>query len=215
MKYNKIVPFTLFNSFVLLIFASFLASCQKNHFSQTGLLTKWETNSRSIASVRPKELKKFESFQDPKQIVIFCELNSSKVKSCYKDQFNKVLSKYSKKYPQTKSSSITLIKDSLSYENVRGSFEQIIKQINNKTNKRLSELVMARKVFCEKNSEYYLEKCLTQYIEKDTFSVLNQFHGKNKMNGHEYLYMKTIIKKQINKKLLEAKSKIESKTSTI
>ncbi|MFT6631154.1 MAG: hypothetical protein ACJAS4_001101 [Bacteriovoracaceae bacterium] len=215
MKINKIVTITLFNSFVLLVFASLLASCQKNNFAGHGLLSKWETASRSIASIDPQEIEKFKNFQDTKQIMIFCELNSAKVKSCYKDQFAKLLNRYSKKYPRTKSSSLTLITNKFSYENVKEEFEIILSQIYEKTNPKLDKLVSARKNFCEKNSEYYLEKCLTQYIEKDTFSVLNQFHGQNKMNGHEYLYLKNIIKSKINKKLIKAKITIEKSKSTI
>ena len=46
-------------------------------------------------------------------------------------------------------------------------------------------------------------------LEKDTFTVLNQFHGKHKMNGHEYLFLKKEINKQLKKKLLKAKAFIK------
>jgi hypothetical protein len=213
MKLNKIVSITLFNSFILLVFASLLASCQKNHFASHGLLSKWETASRSIASVSPQEIAQFKNFQDTKQIIIFCEVNSVKVKSCYNDQFSKVLARYTKKYPRTKSSALSLIKNKFSFENVKNDFQHILKKVAEKTDPQLNKLVEARKKFCEKNSEFYLKKCLTQYMEKDTFTVLNQFHGKNKMNGHEYLYFKKAIKLKINNKLIEAKRTIETSKS--
>ena len=73
----------------------------------------------------------------------------------------------------------------------------------------------SRSEFCEKHSKYDLNKCLTQYIEKDTFTILNQFHAQNKLNGHEYIYFKDQFRKDLESKLQMASEKINLKRKTI
>lgn len=220
MKFNKLVSITLCNSFVLLVFASMLASCQKSKFAKVGLFSKWEsTPSRSIASV-PKIFKKkhqvtFINFQDPKQILIFCHSSSTKVKTCYKDHFNKTLVQFTKSYGPFSAEKIISLKEQFTYELVSETLNTLVSKVLEKTNDKMKKIVMSRKTFCEKNSEYFLKKCLSQYLEKDTFSVLNQFHGKNRMNGQEYLYIKSKIKHNLNKKFIEAKIKIEKNKMNI
>jgi|TARA_Y100000768_G_C23886967_1_gene638113 hypothetical protein len=189
-------------------------SCEKNEFAAQGLFTNWKAPqkiSRSIASVKPtdKEVVHIIQYQDPKQILIYCKLNTTKVKACYNIHANQVLNKYKKDYGPFKSVELEHLKQQFSYQDVDQKLQAILKDVEMKTSKKVKKLVTARKNFCQKNSKYFLEKCLTQYLEKDTFTVLNQFHGKHKMNGHEYLFLKKEINKQLKKKLLKAKAFIK------
>ena len=143
-------------------------------------------------------------FQDSKQILIYCELNSKKSQACYEDKLNKVISNYTKEFGPISNQESSELRRTYSYIEVKSRVNSIIAQISAKTIKNMNDIVKVRKDFCKKNSKNYLSKCLVQYEEKDTFTVLNKFHRKFKMNGHEYLYLKGKIKTQLNHKFKEA-----------
>jgi len=218
MKYERLVSSTFLNSFILLILGSLLTSCDKTTYSSKGLFTKinqqykqqYLDDGRSIASVNPKDtLSKFEKFQDPKQIFIYCSLNTKKEKICYNSELEKVLTKFKNKFGPLKPEEIKNIKDQYSYPVTQSTLKEVVKSISYKTTGNLNKIVNKRKNFCRRNSKKYLDRCLLQYLEKDTFSVLNKFHSKHKLNGHEYLYVKNKIKEQFETEFIQAKALIK------
>ena len=216
MKINKIVNLTLFNSFCLLMLASVLASCQKNNFPEQGLFTKWQTKSgRSIASIHSnlKPVSTLVSNQDLKQIVIYCKVNSSNPKACFKHEFADFISSFNQSKDKKNKHQIQKLKDQGQYDLIEKELNKITDEILHQVKPTMSKIVSNRKTFCEKNSKFFLNKCLSHYILKDTFAVLNQFYSKNKMNGQEYLYLKNVIKDKLRKSLSTVQESIEAQRS--
>ncbi len=221
MKIDKLVSITVINSFLLLLLGAFMSSCQKGEFPKSGLLTKWHDRQtspgRSIASVDPNDdvTDRFIKFQDPNQVILFCEISSKRPQSCYQDKFSMILNKYIKINSLLTATDATNIKEKFSFSNMKIQYKAALKHIHQDLEPRMNKLADYREKFCHKNSTHYLNKCLTQYLDKDTFTVLNEFHNKNKMNGHEYLYFKGYIKDQLNQKLMRAQVNINKHQKSI
>lgn len=193
MKYEKIISITLVNSFVLLIFASVLASCNENKVSKTGYFTNLnKVPSRAIAGVGKIQNIK----QDPKQIYIYCSLKTVKVKACYEQKITKL-----KINP--------LERTEFKFQNVLSEMDKINKILNEKLIAQLDKTVKTRTQFCLNKSIKNNKSCMTKFLDRDTFTILNKFQAKNKnMNAHEYLFVKNIIKKNLRSQLKQNATKI-------
>jgi hypothetical protein len=204
MKYNKLISITLFNSFFLLIFTCFVASCDKKTIQSKGMLTNFnKLPSRSIASIKSKTKKRqFINFQDPKQIIVYCTNNSKRIKQCYNKYFAEILADYKVKFGPLSGSQITLIKENYQYNNINEKLNTMNKNIDQLLTVNIQSIVVKREDFCKANSKKYLKKCLTQYLSRDTFAILNKFQFEHrKMNAHEYIYYKNIIQSNFESKL--------------
>lgn len=182
MKTEKIVSITMANAFILMLFGSFLSGCQKKTISKTGFYTNFSVQNRAPAS-----FDEFSKLQDPKQVFIYCQLNELNPQKCYNLYINQKINETNKKNLQAPE-----------YANV----ERQIKQLNNK----LISLVLPqiknsasnREEFCEKNSKFYLNRCLHQYVNKESLEIVNKLqNSQTPFNGHEYLY----VQKQIENKM--------------
>lgn len=198
MKTNRIISFTLVNGFILLSFASILASCQKKLYPKTGHFAELSTQSRSIASVEDST---FKSFQDPTQIYIYCHLNAKDENSCYGKELKASLAKFEEKFGKLGQQELTDLLDLYRLENVKKDADIKTQSLLNHLEPNINKNVNAQFRFCKQNAKHFFKKCMSQGIEKDTFKVLNNFHKKNQLNGQEYLYMKDIIKAQMGKKV--------------
>ena len=215
MKLNRIISFTIGNSLFLFIFGALLASCQKKAFQPHGALTKLKNSTgRSIASLH-NTVPHFSSYQDPKQIILFCENTTKKVKVCYDKYITETLTEFKKNHPKLRNEQLDNLRETTDFQVVKQNFNEIVAIVMKKNQKNIQSLVNSRSEFCEKHSKYDLNKCLTQYIEKDTFTILNQFHAHNKLNGHEYIYFKDQFRKDLESKLQMASEKINLKRKTI
>jgi hypothetical protein len=209
MKTNKNISVALSNAIVLFMAGSLLAGCQKRSFQKIGALTKLsESKGRFIASAK-SSIPVFTKFQDPKQIIVYCENTSKRVKICYKDQLTEVLNEFKSEHRSLSLDQQEEISSATDYSNIRPVFDNIVNQVKRDTKNKVDSLVKSRKNFCKENSKHDLTKCLTQYIEKDTFTILNSFHGNKKLNGHEYIYFKKQFKALLNQNLMQAKDSIE------
>ena len=174
------ISFTFCNGLLLLTFASMLASCQKANVKMTGHFSKFK-RVRSIASVTKKK-----SF-DPKQIYLYCSINSVDVNACYSRSLKKHSVKTIKSYPAIK------------FE-VNAITEKILSVVKSDISKKVEN----RKMFCMKNSRYYFQKCLTQYVERDSMATLNKYQKSNpEINGYEYIHLKRSIASVYSKQLEE------------
>jgi hypothetical protein len=213
MKNNKIISISLFNGFTLLLFASFLASCQKNSIKHFGHFSSVEKNiSRSIAStgIESEQQKSFSKYFDLKQVYIYCKVNSVHERNCYQNNLNKIISNYESKNGKLNTQEKEILDNK--FISVQTKVTIITKKIINKVNPHIQKLVLKRELFCDENSTYYLERCLNQYVESDTMKVLNKYQKHNKnINGHEYLYLKKQIVKEFKQKLVNSLSSLKSK----
>jgi hypothetical protein len=204
MKYNKLISITLFNSFTLFIFATIAASCEKTTIHSKGMIThNFKEASRSIASVKKATGNvQFTTFQDPKQIIVYCSNNSKRIKQCYNKHFDEIVSRYKNKFGPLEVNQVTLIKDLYQYDKTNNDLKKINTTVKKKLSVNIEKIVKKRESFCKQNSKQFLKKCLGQYLTRDTFTILNKFQFKNeKMNAHEYLYYKNIIENEFNSKL--------------
>lgn len=203
---EKMMKLALTNSFLLIVFASILASCQRPKFYSSGHLTTFLVQSRAIASVGSEEnYKKFIKFQDPKQIIIYCKLNSKKPKACYGVNLKKTLAKYTQNNKNLKQDQLNILTQQLSFERQDGILERLTEKILISEEDFINNLVNQRKVFCHKNAKKDVKRCLNQYLNNDTFSVLNKYQSKNKLNGLEHNY----FIKRINQLLRKSFDKAE------
>lgn len=211
MKYNQIISISLFNGFTLLIFASLLASCQKNNIKNYGHFSVIDKQaSRSIASTESKQLTSFKKYFDLKQVYIYCKINSVHKKNCFKNNLNKIITNYENKHGPLPQKDKNIIENH--YKTVQIKVDNITGQIVSKVTPHILKLVKEREDFCEKNSTYYLKKCLNQYVESDTMKVLNKYQKHNKnINGHEYLYLKKHIVQKFKIKLSKSFKTLNSK----
>lgn len=193
MKYSKIISITLTNAFILIVFASLLASCQKNKIKTTGLYTELGQVDRSPASIAPTM-----EF-DPKQIYIFCSIHSVNVKQCYKQHYKDQVQQLKTNNKQTNIAALLSFNE---FDKVESDVHFITKKILEKLDEKISFYTQKREDFCRKNSKYYMKKCLNGNIDSDTMNILNSYQqAVNKINGHEYLYLKHKIKSQLSHKL--------------
>ena len=213
MEYKKLLKLTILNSLCLLVFAGFLSSCQKVKFPRTGHFTKIKTVARTIANKSDDDMffEKFINFQDPKQIVIYCQLNSQKPEVCYNIHLSETINQFIISSKQNRSAEVKSLKSKLDYKSQVSKLSDLTEKAKNMNALLISTIVTKRKDFCSKNSKKDLEKCLNQYIKRDTFTVLNKYQSKFKLNGLEYLFLKQIINSELKSGLSSAKNEISSK----
>ena len=184
MKTEKIVSITMINAFALMIFGSFLSGCQKRTISKTGFYTSLKNQDRAPASNN-----KFNEYQDPKQVYIYCSLNELNPKNCFNLFIDQKLS-------QIKDNKV----EKPDFEKTKFEVESLNKKILSMILPQIKKYTKNREQFCEQNSKVYLNRCLHQYVNKESTEVLNSFQNKQSpFNGHEYLY----IQKQIEEKMKE------------
>lgn len=212
MKYPKILSLTLANGIGFLIFGTVLAGCQRTAVPKQGFFSKFSAkensslgrmpaSSASSFGNRAKSVLAFEKFQDAKQIYIYCSLNDLNPQTCFKRQLDESLKIFSRKRSLSKAQEQS-IKEHLSYANVKEETESALSKIFMAINPSINKLVDKRVSFCQKNSELYFNRCLKQYVNKETFEVLNAYQHHNlSINGHEYLFLKNRIEKKIIYKL--------------
>lgn len=213
MNTRKLMKFAAMNTIGLLIFASLLASCQKEKCPKSGHFTKMKNASRTIASISSPNTQKlsFIEFQDPKQIVMFCDLNSKKPETCYSIHFENALLKFTNQNKSNvKPEQVASLKDEMTYENVKNELNGNLEQALSSHQEFVSSLVNKRKSFCYNNSKKDLERCLNQYLKRDTFTVLNQYQNTNNLNGVEYLFLKKKITSELEKNFQLALKDIRS-----
>lgn len=207
---------TLINSFMLMVFASILASCQRPKYYKSGHLSTFSFQTRSIASFNDQDLyKNFLTHQDPKQIIIYCKLNSKKPQTCYRIHLKKSLSKFSKRYKNVQVEQLNLLTEQLAYKQQEGILESLTQKILLSEKEHIGKLIHKRKIFCYKNSKKDIERCLKQYLNNDTFSVLNKYQSQNKLNGLEHNYFITKIKSLLQESYEQAKQEIEQSRSKV
>lgn len=201
---------------VLFTLSALLTSCQKKEIQSHGMFTNYTIKApkRSIASVKgisfhfsPKNLN---SFQDTKQIYIYCSLKSEAPKKCYDKHFETTMTLYKEKFGPFKDNEIALLKDNHDFEHAKNNIETLSAHVIKTLEPKLNHLVNQRVSFCKKNSKYYLKRCLNQYIEKDSFHVLNAYQKSHpSINGPEYLYLKKKISKAFSTHLEQSYQKIK------
>ena len=202
MKYNKIITITLTNAFILLVFASLLSSCQKSNIKTTGLYTTFNNSGRTPASAESKL-----NF-DPKQIYIYCKINSVNNKQCYKQYYNEHLELAKNKISREE---LSVLLNNNDYEKIQGQVNTITASIVTSLNQKIDFYTDKRKEFCKVNSKYHLKKCLNGNLTSDTMNILNSYQQKvNKINGQEYLYLKNIIKAQFENKIEKIRNNLEN-----
>ena len=212
MKYDKIISISLFNGFTLLLFASFLASCQKNSIKRFGHFSETKAEiSRSIASSEESEqMQSFSKYYDLKQVYIYCKVNSVHEKNCYNNNLNKIISNYENKNGKLKEHDKKTIESK--FVKIQIEVDSITEKILTTVTPHIHKLINKREAFCDKNATYYLARCLNQYVEADTMKVLNKYQKYNKnINGHEYLFLKKHILKEFKSKLISSFNTLKSK----
>lgn len=198
MKTEKILSITMINAFVLMMFGSFLSGCQKTSIPTSGFYSQIKSNGRTPASSN-----EYIQYQDPKQIYIYCHLNELDAKKCYELQSKMKIQELSKKHK-----SLTEI-DIPSYENVHNEVQVINKKLIQNIKPEINKILSHRENYCEKNSKYYLDRCLNQYISKETIELVNKIQNNNSpLNGREYLYLQKQIEKDYKAQLEIAKDNI-------
>ena len=206
MKYPKILSLTLANGLGLLIFGSILAGCQKTAISKKGFLTSLvKENSRVPASATSK----FQDYQDPKQIYVYCKVNDMNAKKCYERHLKSALAQFSIKTKASKAE-LANYEKTLNFENAESQANKAIDQVFMAIGPKINTTVEKRVRFCEENSSLYMDRCLGQYLKKETFEILNAYQSGNaQINGHEYLFLKDKIKKKLQRKLASAHQEIK------
>lgn len=204
MKFNKIISIAVINGLTLLIFASLLASCQKNSIPTQGHFSHFKAfvSARSIASAESEQLTSLKRHFDLKQIYIYCSLNDTNVQQCYKNNLKQIVNRYEQNVGTISKNDKKNIMTSAKFIDSKLNSEKIMFHIIDKMDTHIVQLVSKRENFCRVNSNHYIERCLKQYIETDTMTVLNKYQEYNtELNGQEYLYLKNGIKKKFTSKL--------------
>lgn len=211
MKQKQILSFTLLNGLVLLLFASFLASCQKNKLKHFGHFSVLESpQSRSIANSDGQLPESFAKYFDLKQVYIYCHINSVNEENCFEKHTQQILSDYENAKGPLEQKEKELITNQ--FKPTQKKVSELTTKILNQMQNNIQKLVNKREQFCQKNSTYYLDRCLNQYLENDTMAVLNDYqnHFKN-INGHEYLFLQQEIKNSFKLKLHASYQNLNSK----
>lgn len=217
MKFEKFLSIGLLNGFLLLITAVTIASCQKSNIHTKGYFTNYEIPrvDRAPASIPPnKVMNQFDHKQDSKQIYIYCYQNSIKVKQCYEHHFNQIMNDFVSNYDNVSHEKIYELRKMNSFEIVKTKVHEIEESILNELEEKVVKLVSTRQGFCKVNAKRNVERCMTQYITRDSLALLNAYQYKNKpLNGHEYIFLKNIIQKNLQAKLLSSASELQTKSS--
>ena len=193
---------------VLLILLSIsFCSCQDNKFVKFGAFTNWAEVNRTPASASDGSSiqLKFIKFQDPKQIALYCLRDSAKPKNCYSDHFNKSVKSFEAVEGSLDHASIKALNETFKFEKVQENLSQIFNDYKKPLNPEIKSIVQKRKDFCEQNAHKFPKKCMTHFLEKDTFKVLNKIYSKKKMNGEEYLYIKNKLRHHLQEELTKKK----------
>ena len=162
--------------------------------------------STNVANIK---LKQFEKFQDTKQILVHCQLDSKHTSSCYRDIFNKKLTHFTKSVGKIDKESLALIKSAHSFEKVREEFNGLDKHLMHLVSPKVDSIVSKRAKFCSDNSKEDLHRCLNQFVKRDTFTITNKIQHENQaMNGQEYLYVKNLVEHDLKEKLFLSKVRI-------
>lgn len=194
-----------------------LIACSKNEVVPTsGYYTKsLETNSRVPANYSKNKKLDFRSFQDTNQILIFCKLNSNHISSCYTEKLEKALTSYVQQHGPFKSKTIKIIRESNQFEIVSKNFQKLDTNIMKQAETKIENSIVKRVKFCHKNATQKIQRCLNQYVNRDTFAITNSIQRTSKkLNGQEYLYIKKRIESQFEKRLDQERIKIKRRRST-
>jgi len=206
MKFEKFVTMSTFQAFLMFVCAIMIVSCQKKNIHQNGYFSHYSLNiqQRSPASISPTPIQigQFDQTQDSKQIYIYCSQNSLKVRQCYEHHFNQILSDFINTYGALEPEKLISLKEKNRFDIVQSEVQKIQSDILEKLNLKLKSIVSKREEFCGVNSKINPEKCMSQYLERDSLAILNAYQYENKrMNGHEYIYLKNIIHNDLKAKL--------------
>ena len=192
----------------LALILSIMVSCSDNsgQVPAMGQFSKYKVKSvyRMPASTNTAKIKleQFSKFQDTKQIIVHCQLDSKHTSSCYRDIFNQKLNYFSKNSGPIDSESLRLIKQVHSYENVKENFKGLDDLIMSQAAPKIGKVVLKRAKFCEQNSKENLHKCLNQFVKRDTFMITNSIQRESEaMNGQEYIYVKNIVEHNLRETL--------------
>lgn len=204
MKYNKILSITLANALFLLMFASLLASCQKNSLNYSGHFTDYPLKTRSIASTAMDITK----HMDPKQIVIYCKINSVNNEQCFRQFFNEKMLELQQ---NNKLQNIQNISYKDYFIKATKDVENITKSILSTVEPKLDKHVKNRHDFCARNAKFHLKKCIYNSTESDSMIILNNYQQKvSRLNAQEYLYLKYHITNNMNQKLTVSFNQLKS-----
>ena len=198
MKYAKILSTTL-------ALGTILAGCQKSMINKTGMFTTLgKASGRAPASANT-----FEQFQDPKQIYIYCHLNDMSPSNCYKRNLEDSLRTFARKNnlgPNT----MAKLQEENSYAITQEKTNKGLSLVFERIQPSIDKLVEKRVGFCQQNATVNLDRCLKQYLKKETFQVLNAYQDRNAgMNGHEYLFLKNEIETSFLSNLKAAKIRLD------
>lgn len=196
MKYPKILSLTLANGLGFLIFGSILAGCQKAVIHQKGFFTSLSKHSLG----RVPASSGYESRQDPKQIFIYCKVNDVSPKSCYQRHLSESLATFAKQNDLS-NEQIEALKEKHSYSSVELQVARALQAVSAAISPNMGKTVSNRVQFCQEHASR-MEKCLKQYLKKETFQILNAYQESNRsMNGHEYLFLKNHIQANLESQL--------------
>jgi hypothetical protein len=172
--------------------------------------------NRSPASFSPAKVKTthFNHAQDSKQIFIYCSQNSTKVKQCFEHHFHQILSEFISNNGPIEKEKLVSLKESNKFELIQQKVNSIQSDILSKLNLQITDIVDRREEFCKVNSKINPKRCMNRYLERDSLAVLNAYQFKNqRLNGHEYIYLKNIIKKDLEVKLNVSTDRLKQKLS--
>lgn len=200
-----------------LLLLSVTVSCSdSSNIPTKGQFSKYKSKSvyRMPASTNIAKIKleEFSKFQDTKQILVHCQLDSKHTSSCYRDILDKKLNSFASVSGPVNAESLKLIKQVHSYENVKDNFGGLDELILGQATPKIKKLVSKRANFCEQNSKENLHKCLNQFVKRDTFMITNSIQRENQaMNGQEYIYVKNIVEHNLKEHLFFTKVKLRRK----
>ena len=204
MKYHNIIALALTNLLLLGVVGLGVSSCNKASIQKSGLYTLYYGEfDRSPASVVDAE--RFVKFQDPKQIFIHCQKRNLDPKECYIHNLEKKVLHYNEKSKNDLDPN--LIHQTYSYENMSQIVDKKTRTILGEMSTDLQRMVDNRVKFCQNNASINFDRCLLKYYERESLEVLNSFQSKYpRLNGPEYLYLKSKINAEMKKRLLAAKT---------
>lgn len=210
---TKIINILTLTATTMLFFVSCSRESEVPAFGQFSKF-KSKTQYRMPASTSEAKsmLLKFEKFQDTKQILVHCQLDSNHKSSCYREIFNKRLASFAKSIGTVEPEALKLIKTVHSFDNINGQFKGLDSHILEQAYPKISSVVKKRADFCRENAKENLHKCLNQYVKRDTFMITNSLqHQGEAMNGQEYLYVKSKVEHNLKEKLFYTKVQLKKK----
>ena len=201
----------------LTVLLTIMVSCsESSSIPARGQFSKYKSKSvyRMPASTNVAKIKleEFSKFQDTKQILVHCQLDTKHTSSCYRDIFKKKLDRFASTSGPVNADSLKLIRQVHSYENVKDNFGGLDDLIKGQAAPKIKKVVLKRAKFCEKNSKENLHRCLNQFVKRDTFMITNSIQRESEaMNGQEYIYVKNIVEHNLKERLFFTKVKLKRK----